>query len=73
MNIPTDKSLHFIVGVLIYAVGHFAGHTIGFALVVVAGIGKEIYDYAHRDKHNPEFMDALVTILGGVAGYICAL
>ena len=71
MNIPTDKLLHFIVGVLIYAVMHFTG--CGMAAVVLAAAGKEIYDYAHRDKHNPEFMDALVTILGGVAGYVCTL
>ena len=73
MNIPTDKLLHFIVGVLIYAVGHFVGHAIGMALVVLAAVGKEIYDFYHRDVHTPDVMDALATICGGVAGYICAL
>ena len=71
MNIPTDKLLHFIVGVLIYAVMHFTGF--GMAAVVLAAVGKEIYDYFHRDVHTPDVWDALVTICGGVAGYVCTL
>lgn len=70
---PTDKMAHFIVGVLIYAVLHFVG--IGFALlmVVIAAIGKEVYDYFNRAKHTPEFMDAFATILGGCVGLVCTL
>lgn len=71
MNIPTDKLLHFIVGVLIYAVMHFIG--IGMWSVVIAAVGKEIYDYYHRDVHTPDVFDALATICGGVAGYVCTL
>ena len=71
MSLPIDKLLHFIVGVLIYAAMHFIG--IGMWAVVIAAVGKEIYDFYHRDVHTPDVMDALATICGGVAGYICAL
>jgi len=39
-------------------------------MVAVAGIGKEIYDYLHRDKRTPDIWDALVTMLGGVIAFI---
>ena len=39
-----DKALHFIAGVLIFAVGHFASVLVGLGLVVLAAVGKEVYD-----------------------------
>ena len=66
-----DKALHFIAGVLIFAVGHFASVLVGLGLVVLAAVGKEVYDWLHRDKHTPDIMDAVYTIAGGVAGLVC--
>ena len=70
---PQDKLAHFAAGVLIYAAVHFASPIIGLAAVAVAAVGKEIYDWFHRDKHTPEVMDAVATILGGVVGFICCI
>ena len=66
-----DKALHFIAGVLIFAIGHFASVWIGLVLVAFAAVGKEVYDYINRDKHTPELLDAVYTIAGGVAGLVC--
>lgn len=52
---------------------HFVSPIIGLAAVAVAAAGKEIYDWLHRNKHTPEVMDAVVTILGGVVGFICCI
>lgn len=73
MSWPQDKLQHFIVGVFIYAAAHFWGVVIGMAAVVVAAVGKEIFDYLHKENHTPDLKDALVTIAGGVVGLVCGL
>lgn len=73
MTIPHDKALHFIAGVLIFAVAHFGGIWVGVAAVTVAAVGKEIYDWFHRDKHTPDIWDAVATVLGGVVGFTCCI
>lgn len=73
MIIPHDKALHFIAGVLIFAVAHFGGIWVGMAAVTVAAVGKEIYDWFHRDKHTPDVWDAVATMLGGLTGFICSI
>jgi len=73
LTLPLDKCLHFIVGVLIYAVAHFVSPMIGIIAVGVAAVGKEIYDWFHRDKHTPDVWDAVATIGGGVVGFICGI
>jgi hypothetical protein len=70
---PPDKLAHFIGGVVIYAAAHFVSPITGLALVAVAAVGKEIYDWFHRDKHTPEVMDAVATMLGGAVAFSCAL
>lgn len=72
-QIPADKQAHFILGVLVYAVFHFLSVDLAIMLVFVAAFGKEIHDYMNRDKHTPEFMDAMATIGGGLVGWICGL
>lgn len=72
-KLPHDKALHFIVGVLIYAVAHFISPVVGMVAVTIAAVGKEVYDYANRDRHTPDVWDAVVTVIGGVAGLICGL
>ena len=73
LDLPHDKALHIIAGVLIYAVAHFISPVVGLGAVAVAAVGKEIYDLFHRDKHTPEVMDAVATIIGGIIAFICGL
>lgn len=73
LDLPHDKALHIIGGVLIYAVAHFVSPVVGLGAVAVAAVGKEIYDYFNRDKQTPEVMDAVATIIGGIIAFICGL
>jgi hypothetical protein len=73
INLPYDKALHFIVGVLIYAAAHFISPVVGMVAVTIAAVGKEVYDWFHRDRHTPDVWDAVATIAGGVVGLICGL
>lgn len=70
IDLPHDKALHIIAGVLIYASAHFVSPVVGLSAVAVAAVGKEIYDYFNRDKHTPEVMDAVATIAGGLLGFV---
>jgi hypothetical protein len=73
LKLPHDKALHFIAGVLIYAVAHFIHPAVGMVAVTVAAVGKEVYDWFRRDRHTPDLWDAVATMAGGVAGFICGL
>ena len=72
-KLPHDKALHIIVGIMLYALFHFISPVVGLAVVVLVACGKEVYDYFHKDKHTPEFLDALATIGGGVLACISGL
>ena len=73
LPLTLDKCLHFIVGVLIYAVAHFVSPIIGLMAVLAAAVGKEVYDHFHKDTHTDDIWDAAATIAGGVVGLICGL
>jgi hypothetical protein len=73
LKLPHDKALHIIAGVLFYAAFHFLSPMIGMAAVVIAAVGKEVYDYMHKDKHTPDAWDAIATIGGGCVGFICGV
>ena len=70
LDLPHDKVLHIIAGVVIYAAAHFVSPAVGLGAVAIAAVGKEIYDYFNRDRHAPEVMDALATIIGGLLGFV---
>ncbi len=72
-KLPHDKALHIIVGVLAYMAFHFVSPVVGLAAAAVAAVGKEIYDYMNRDRHTPDLWDAVATMAGGIAGWICGL
>jgi len=72
-SIPPDKTAHFAVGVLIYAPLHFIDPVVGLLGVAVAAVGKEGYDYLHRDNHTPDVWDAVATMLGGIVGFISGM
>jgi len=69
--IPSDKVYHCLVGVILFAIGNLVGY--GLALAIIGAVGKEIYDYLHKDTHTPDVWDAVATTLGGLLGYIIYL
>ncbi|MHA3052542.1 hypothetical protein [Acinetobacter sp. ANC 4640] len=73
LKIPQDKLLHFIVGLFVYMAFHFIHPVVGLIAGLVIGVGKEVYDDFHKDKHTPDLNDALTTLLGACIGYICGL
>ncbi len=73
INIPIDKQLHVGVGLLIGLVLGCRPIT-AIIVVVLAGIGKELYDYISNlylgGSHSVEVLDAVATIVGGVTGVV---
>lgn len=65
-----DKTLHLGVGIGAALLGGYLGGSPwgGFIGACLLAVGKEIYDYQHRDTHSPSLRDALVTVLGGAIG-----
>lgn len=77
-----DKKMHFLIGfsitVLVGLCLHIFfkvqyGYLIGLIFAIVAGALKEcVYDYK-MNKGTPEAMDFIVTVVGGLLGYIILL
>lgn len=70
--IPYDKALHALVGGGIFSAAYVVFTLAGLpalhiaaGAVVLAAVGKEVYDYLNRDRHTPDLMDAVATIIGG--------
>ena len=69
--LPHDKANHFIYGLIIFGIFKIIfTPLIGIVVCSIFGISKEIYDYFNRDRHTPDFYDALITIIGGVIGLL---
>ena len=65
-NIPADKKKHLIAGFIVCAiVSMLFGYIVGFVSALVAGAGKEAYDYFTK-KGTPEIADFLYTAVGAV-------
>ena len=62
--LAADKALHFFSGGMLAGMLMPFGFEWAWAGVVVAGIGKEVYDLVSR-KGMPEIADAFATIVGG--------
>jgi len=62
--LPQDKANHAVYGAVIAAIVSIVG--LPLALLVVAGfaLGKEVYDW--RQNKQPEMLDALATVCGGL-------
>jgi len=72
-NISADKVAHFIAGAILFAVFlPFTGPQYAFALSVIAGFLKELYDALNKENHTPDVWDALVTSAGGALGFYCS-
>jgi|APSaa5957512535_1039671.scaffolds.fasta_scaffold27958_2 formate hydrogenlyase subunit 3/multisubunit Na+/H+ antiporter MnhD subunit len=63
-----DKIYHLIAGIALALVTLIATGSVFAAMIAttVVGLGKEIYDYQHQDKHTPEVADFLATVVGGL-------
>ena len=72
-QLPVDKANHFVYGIGLFMALAFARDPV-FAVVLVATVAavKEIYDGLTKTG-TPDIWDAMATIFGGVAGYVCTL
>lgn len=59
-TIPKDKLLHSFYGCLIYAVVAYVSPWLAIGAVVLAAVGKEIYD--SRGNGNVEVLDIIFTV-----------
>lgn len=81
-RVPHDKLMHFVGGVLLFALSaplcRLWGGTMLWAvgMVAVVAVLKEAYDAAYNrwvaPVHGVELNDALATLAGGYVGYACA-
>jgi len=63
MQLPKDKLGHTLAGLVMFNFALlFLNVVTSLILVVIVAMGKEIYDYFHRDKHTPDFLDFIATI-----------
>ena len=71
-EITEDKLMHAGVGIVIWggciALGQilensYLNYKTCLIPVVVAGVGKEIYDHQHPESHTSEWQDAAATVL----------
>ena len=72
-KLPVDKQGHAVIG-LILGLAFGARVGLAIAVVLIVGIGKEVYDYAYNhiiaDIHEVSIYDALATICGGAVGIL---
>ena len=57
-----DKIYHIIAGMTIYLLFRIIDPTSALVLVWIAGIGKELYDLKHPDKHTADVWDIVATV-----------
>lgn len=63
--IPRDKLAHFHAGIAVAALAYPFGLPLTVLAVIVAAVGKELWDL--QGNGTPETMDAIATVLGGAA------
>lgn len=68
-EIPQDKCLHALAGVLIFGAAHFATWQVGIAAALIIGIVKEIFD--HFTGGDVSVWDVVATLAGGLLGMLC--
>lgn len=64
-----DKTLHLFIGAIVAAIVYIVtggNVTLSILAAVVIGLLKEMYDALHPQKHTVDFLDFVVTGLGGV-------
>jgi hypothetical protein len=68
-TVPQDKCLHALAGVLIFGAAHFISWQVGIAVVLIAGIAKELFDYLTGG--DVSVRDVAATLSGGLLGLLC--
>lgn len=65
-----DKVQHTAISAAIGAATgmYFEDKTTAFAVAMIPGIAKEIYDYKHSNKHSASFKDLAADALGAAVG-----
>jgi len=63
-QLPQDKANHALYGALICASCHWAIGPWALIPVIIAAVGKELYDL-YTGKGNGEILDAVCTVAGG--------
>ena len=72
-QVPADKANHFLYALVLFIPLAFVlTPVIALAAVVATGIVKEVYDKV-TGTGTPDYLDAVATALGGLAGYVCTL
>lgn len=72
--LPRDKLLHFAAGLgLALLAGWLLLPWMGLLFAGCAAVVKELYDYLDPEDNKADFLDLLVTLLGGWAGMIFLL
>jgi general stress protein CsbA len=68
-----DKVYHFFAGMVIYIFFNIFFNTwISIIPVIVIGAAKEFYDW-YTKKGNPEWMDFIWTVIGGLVVLLLSL
>lgn len=87
LNLAQDKIKHIVAGAAIFLITYAVSSLIGLeytmviatSAVLIAAIGKEMYDYITNKiaekkwlapPHHVEFEDIVATCVGGIAGMI---
>jgi hypothetical protein len=61
-----DKYYHFFAGIIIYILFYiFLNSWLSIVPVIIIGAAKEAYDY-YSGKGNPEWLDFIATVAGGL-------
>ena len=68
--LQSDKSLHLLVGFFICVILQYPIQYEGFAISVLLGICKEMYDKNHSNIHTEDIWDAIATTIGALIGLI---
>jgi len=64
MQLPKDKLGHALAGLIIFNFALlFVNVVTSLILVAIVASGKEVYDYFHKNKHTPDFLDFIATIV----------
>ena len=68
---PSDKVLHFAVGVVVSAFASYLfGAMTGLVLALAVGAGKELHDCMRTETNTPDIWDFIATAAGAIIGAV---
>jgi general stress protein CsbA len=68
-----DKFYHFFAGMMVYIFSNiFFNDWLSMLSVIIIGGAKEAYDY-YSGKGNPEWLDFIATVIGGLVVLLLSL